>query len=59
MRTDAETELWVFVEHLPVRRFLIDVGRQEFLVLENLLHESANFFPPGGTGLGFKNPMAL
>ena len=56
---DAKTQVRIFVNHLTVRRVLVEIRREELFILENLLHQLANLTPSCGTGVGFENPTTL
>jgi hypothetical protein len=43
---DAETQVGIFVNHLTIRRVLVEIGGQEPFILEHLLHQLPNFTPP-------------
>ena len=53
VRADAETQLGIFVNHLTIRRVLIEIGGQELFILEHFLHQLANFTSPYRTGVLF------
>src|ERR671919_1916780 len=55
----AETQFRIFVNHLTVRRFFVDIGRKKPFILENLPHQIENLSPSCGTGVGFQKPPTL
>ena len=56
---NAEAEFWIFVQHLAVGHVVAEVRLYEILVLQHLLNERADLFPPFDTRVRLEDLVAF